>query len=262
VTSTQDWDARRYHQVAQPHLAWGARVVDRLELEGHETVLDAGCGSGGVTRQLLERLPRGRVIAADRSPAMLEEARSNLKPYARQVELLEVDLLEIDARLDEKVDAILSTATFHWIEDHVALFRALRNVLEPHGQLVAQCGGGANLARFAQITDAIAAEPPYAEHLSGQRLWRAYYGVDDTRARLQRAAFADIQVWLEDSPQAFATAEAFGTFCQTVVLSRHMSALPESLRLPFASRVGGAVLDHAGAYVLDYVRLNLQARAA
>src|SRR5215467_12842288 len=59
-----DWDAQRYHRVAQPHAAWGANVLDRLVLRGDETVLDAGCGSGKVTAQLLERLPRGRVIGA------------------------------------------------------------------------------------------------------------------------------------------------------------------------------------------------------
>ncbi|HEY2595406.1 MAG TPA: class I SAM-dependent methyltransferase, partial [Chloroflexota bacterium] len=77
-SSTADWDATRYHQVAQPHAAWGANVLDRLKLAGDEVVLDAGCGSGKVTAPLLERLPRGRVIGADLSPAMLAEARTTL----------------------------------------------------------------------------------------------------------------------------------------------------------------------------------------
>ena len=54
-----DWDAQRYHRVAQPHAAWGANVLDRLVLRGDEVVLDAGCGSGKVTSQLLQRLTRG-----------------------------------------------------------------------------------------------------------------------------------------------------------------------------------------------------------
>ena len=60
-----DWDAASYHQVAAPHPAWGASVLERLELRGDEVVLDAGCGSGRVTADLLQRLPSGRVIAAD-----------------------------------------------------------------------------------------------------------------------------------------------------------------------------------------------------
>src|SRR5579872_1804276 len=130
-----DWDAVSYHQVARPHLAWGADVIERLGLRGDEVVLDAGCGSGRVTAQLLERLPRGRVIAADRSPAMLSEARSTLAAHAERVRFVQTDLLEIDARLAEaeRVDVVFSTATFHWIADHARLFTALHRVLKPGG---------------------------------------------------------------------------------------------------------------------------------
>src|SRR5438067_13929126 len=99
MTGGADWDATRYHRVAQPHAAWGANVLDRLELRGDEVVLDAGCGSGRVTAQLLERLPRGRVIAADLSPAMLAEARSVLQPFGDQVAFVQADLLDVDRAL-------------------------------------------------------------------------------------------------------------------------------------------------------------------
>jgi trans-aconitate 2-methyltransferase len=257
-----DWDARSYHVVARPHLAWGTRVVDRLQLAGTETVIDAGCGSGGVTKQLLQKLPAGQVVAVDQSPSMLEEARRNLAEFGGRVEFLQADLLELDTHLHTKVDALLSTATFHWIEDHARLFEAIRNVLEPNGQLVAQCGGGANLARFVQITDQVAQQAPYAAHLSGTSLWRNYYGIEDTRARLQAAGFSDIDVWLEDSPQTFADVDEFKSFCRTVVLSRHVAALPDGLQSGFVRAVVQAVHASEGTYVLDYVRLNLDARAS
>src|SRR3981081_3877322 len=117
-----DWDASRYHRVAQPHAAWGASVLERLELSGDGVVLDAGCGSGRVTAQLLERLPRGRVIAADSSPAMLDAARTTLSAFADQVTFLQTDLLAIDTHLQERVDVVFSTAVFHWIADHPRLF--------------------------------------------------------------------------------------------------------------------------------------------
>ena len=55
-------------------------VLDRLPLEGHETVLDAGCGSGRVTAALLERLPRGAVVATDAAPSMIAQARERFAP--------------------------------------------------------------------------------------------------------------------------------------------------------------------------------------
>ncbi|MDQ3850816.1 MAG: class I SAM-dependent methyltransferase, partial [Actinomycetota bacterium] len=69
--AVRDWDADSYHRVSEPQVAWADAVLERLALRGEETVLDAGCGSGRVTRLLLERLPRGRVIAVDSSPAMV-----------------------------------------------------------------------------------------------------------------------------------------------------------------------------------------------
>ena len=38
---------------------WGTEVVGWLDLAGDERVLDAGCGTGQVTRELLQRLPNG-----------------------------------------------------------------------------------------------------------------------------------------------------------------------------------------------------------
>ncbi|MEY4226527.1 MAG: hypothetical protein RL190_1284, partial [Actinomycetota bacterium] len=91
---SRPWDGRTYDRVGTPQAEWGRAVLARLDLAGDETVLDAGCGSGRVTEMLLERLPRGRVIAVDGSASMLEAARERLA--GRPVEFVEADLLELD----------------------------------------------------------------------------------------------------------------------------------------------------------------------
>ena len=120
----------------------GAAVVARLALRGDETVLDAGAGTGRVTEMVLERLPRGRVIAVDGSVSMAQRARERLPPD--RVTVICSDLLALE--LPEPVDAVISTATFHWILDHDALFARMRRLLRPGGQFVAQCGGEGNIA--------------------------------------------------------------------------------------------------------------------
>jgi cyclopropane fatty-acyl-phospholipid synthase-like methyltransferase len=47
--SSREWDAASYHRISEPQLAWAREQLERLELSGEETVLDAGCGSGRVT---------------------------------------------------------------------------------------------------------------------------------------------------------------------------------------------------------------------
>lgn len=74
ATSAREWDGATYDRIADPMTRWGSNVLPRLRLAGDERVLDAGCGSGRVTEQLLERLPRGRVVAVDASASMLAEA--------------------------------------------------------------------------------------------------------------------------------------------------------------------------------------------
>src|ERR1051326_7189610 len=258
-----DWDAQRYHRVAQPHAAWGANVLDRLRLRGDEVVLDAGCGSGRVSAQLLERLPTGRLIGVDNSPAMLNEARANLDAYASRVRLIEANLLDLDRAVESaSVDAIFSTATFHWIDDHERLFQALHTVARPGAQLVSRFGGGDNLAEFMRATDAVASQPGYAAYFAGQALWRFYYTPDQTRARLEAARFTRVEAWLEPSPQTFADAHALGDFARAVVLRNHIGVLPEAQHAEFLSAVLQEIHARLGDWMLDYVRLNVDAEAA
>lgn len=261
MTRAADWDAASYHRVAAPHAAWGANVLDRLVLRGDEVVLDAGCGSGRVTAQLVARLPNGRVVAADVSPAMLEQARKTLEPFGARVSFLQTDLLDVDRALQEPVDAVFSTATFHWIEDHARLFSALHHVLKPGGQLVAQFGGGTNLAGFMAATDVVAANPKYAPAFEGKSLWRFYYSPEQTLERLTAAGFTQAEAWLEPSPQTFKDRQALADFCRTVVLSSHLGALQGDQQQAFLDEVVDEITSRLGGYVLDYVRLNVDATA-
>src|SRR3954466_5199550 len=127
--SPVEWDAEAYHRLAKPQEEWARQALERLSLQGDEVVLDAGCGSGGVTRMLLERLPQGRVIGVDGSRAMIEEARSQLEQWGGRVELRGGALLGV--QLAEPVDVVFSNATFHWIPDHEMLFQRLRSAMKP-----------------------------------------------------------------------------------------------------------------------------------
>ncbi|HUU33285.1 MAG TPA: class I SAM-dependent methyltransferase, partial [Vicinamibacterales bacterium] len=88
-----EWDAASYHQVSAPQTSWGHRVLSRLPLDGGERAIDAGCGSGRLTAALVERLPRGHVVALDRSWNMLQVARTNLRPaFGRRVSFVHAEL--------------------------------------------------------------------------------------------------------------------------------------------------------------------------
>ena len=188
---SRDWDAATYDRVSSPLVKLATAVLDRLHLQGGETVLDAGCGSGNVTRMLLERVPRGHVIAVDGALSMVEHARAALDGRAT---VLHGDLTELV--LEEPVDAVFSSAVFHWIADHDRLFERLFAALRPGGRLVAQCGGEGNIERFHEAARAVGATAPYAEYLAGWAGPWHFAGPVETAARLERVGFSDVETWL------------------------------------------------------------------
>lgn len=270
MSQVRDWDGREYDRVSGPMEALAMGVLARLVLCGEETVLDAGCGSGRVTEALLERLPRGRVIALDSSASMIAAARERLArfvdganadsangagPRTRggPVELVHGDLLELD--LDEPVDAVFSTATFHWVKDHERLFVRLRRALRDGGRLVAQCGGEGNIMQLRGRALEVIARDPYREAFEDFEPPWNYAAAEVTRERLLAAGFHSAECWLEPAPKQ---PEHPREFLSEIVLGPHVQHLPEHLRGAFIDEV----LELVGApVVVDYVRLNIDAVA-
>lgn len=249
-TGPLDWDAKTYDEVSDPQFNWGMEVLERLELNGNEAVLDAGCGSGRVTAELLERVPSGRVLAVDGSPAMIAQARKRL---GEGVSYLVADLSELE--VDRPVDLIFSTATFHWILDHDRLFEHLHAALRPGGRLVAQCGGAGNVAEHAAVIARVAARPEFASHLEQMTGMWNFATPEETEQRLLAAGFSEARCWLQPKP---VTPERPLEFTSTVTLGPLLAQLPEELRRPFAE----AILEESEKpLTLDYVRLNIEAQA-
>lgn len=247
-----EWDAKAYDAVSDPQFRWGMEVLERLDLQGDEYALDAGCGSGRVAEQLLKRLPDGRMLAVDASAAMIEEARERLGGRASY---LVADLTELE--VDEQVDLVFSTATFHWVLDHDRLFARLREALRPGGRLVAQCGGEGNVAQHAEAIETVASRPEFAPHFGGElaTMWN-FAGSEETEARLRAAGFSEVRCWLEPKP---VTPDDPLKFTMTATMVPHLARLPEELRLPFAE----AVLEASPKpLTLEYIRLNIEARVA
>jgi trans-aconitate 2-methyltransferase len=242
----RDWDARTYDRVADPQTRWGAAVLDRLPLDGDERVLDAGCGSGRVTEQLAERLPDGRVVALDGSPSMVDAARDRLARFGDRIEYVVANLAQ-PLPIEGEVDAVFSTATFHWVLDHDALFANLAAVTRPGGRLVAQCGGAGNIAGVMRVLAGI------GDGWLGDNYFATPMA---TIRRLDAAGYVDIECWLSDEPTRFDPGEPFETFLRTVVLGDHVARLPPDKRDAFVHRVAAGL----GEPVIDYVRLNITAR--
>jgi trans-aconitate 2-methyltransferase len=213
-----------------------------MDLRGDERVLDAGCGTGQVTSVLRDRLPRGEVVALDGSPSMIDAARRRLGDD--RVTYLVHDLLE-PLRI-APVDAILSTATFHWIADHDRLFHNLAAALRPGGRLEAQCGGRGNIASVERAVAGLGR--------AGGSGSKTYAGPEETTERLTRAGFVDVTCWLRPEPTVIPPTD-LESYLATICLGGIVDGMATEAARWFVHEVAAAMPDTT----IDYVRLEIGA---
>ncbi len=259
--NTAEWNAQIYHEVSNPHVGWGAKVIEELHLQGNELIADLGCGTGRVTAQLLEYLPAGRVIAIDRSANMIDEARAHLEPrYPGQVTYLQSDLLDLrPPAIDQPVDLVFSTATFHWVRDHDTLFANIYALLRPGGRLVAQCGGGPNLRRHVDRSVELMSAQPYQTFFQCWESPKFYAEQEGTALRLQRAGFVNIATSLIPAPTILDGAKTLSTFLTNVVFREHLMQIPDpALQAAFIDELTRLAATDDPPFSLDYWRLNMR----
>jgi ubiquinone/menaquinone biosynthesis C-methylase UbiE len=250
-----DWDAAQYHRLSDPQRGWGLRVLDRLQPRAGEHILDIGCGTGRLTSDITRRAAGVRVVGIDPSASMLRLASEHLQ---ESVALVQADGTALP--FGEAFDAVFSTAAFHWIPDHDRLFAEIHRVLRPGGRLVSQAGGGANLARLRERSNAVGRRPEFAPHFAGwKEPWR-YAGVDDTRQRLTTAGFAGIDVSLESTPTRLENEDSYRNFVAVVCLRRQLDLVPEGRRDEFLTHIVQLAATDDPPFTLDYWRLNIDAR--
>jgi len=140
------WDAQLYD--ARHAFVWryGAGLLDLLDPKPGERVLDVGCGTGHLTKQIADR--GATVVGVDASSAMIDEARRNFPELTFQI----ADATRM--RLDEPFDAVFSNATLHWVKPPEAAVARMFEALKPSGRLVIEMGGKGNIQR---VLDAAAA---------------------------------------------------------------------------------------------------------
>jgi trans-aconitate 2-methyltransferase len=259
-SQTREWNATDYHRISGPQVRWGKKVLARVHLRGDEMLMDAGCGTGRLTAELLQSLPRGRVVGVDLSQNMLAGTRDYLvRDFPGKFLLVAADLQDLP--FERVFDGIFSTAAFHWVLDHDRLFRSLFRALRPGGWLRAQCGGGPNLAQLRKRTNELAATAKYARYFAGFHEPWVFSNAERAAVLLQRAGFVEIDTSLEPALTILEDSAKYSEFVRSVILHRHLERIPDDeLRTAFVAELARMAAIDDPPFSLDYWRLNLDAR--
>ena len=148
------WDAGHYARHSGSQYAWGLELIAKLNLTGHETVLDVGCGDGKLTAAIAEHLPQGSVIGIDSSKEMVELAgrrQADYPPARLKFEHLDVrELTETN-----RFDLVFSNAALHWIKHHPPVLMRIKKALKSGGRLLFQMGGKGNAEQVIAVLNTL-----------------------------------------------------------------------------------------------------------
>lgn len=113
------------------------RVLEGIDLSGR-TVLDIGCGAGGITADLVRRFGAGRVIGIDVEAISVGQARQRMVE-AGLADRVGIRLVEPGPLpfADASFDVVFSKDSIVHIHDKEALARDVFRVLRPGGRFAA-----------------------------------------------------------------------------------------------------------------------------
>jgi len=279
------WDARTYDQVSRlVQYRWGIQVLKWRKWRGDEIVMDAGCGSGLLTKQLAKHVPRGKVYAVDIDSNMIIQAKNNLQ-FIDNVEIIQSSF--IDIKLPRKLDVIFSNSAFHWIQDHRKAFQNFWNMLKPMNncttssnrnntesstnQLLIQCGGYGNLQQIIAILEQIIRLDQFKTYFTDWKQPWYFAKPDDTNKLLKEIGYVSTTVHSKGDCVILPNRQIYIKFVKTVVMKSYLERLAPNndakgenkLKTLFLDLFLDEVEKHSNRskirWFLDFVRLHVVA---
>ena len=259
------WDAEEYARNSAAQLGWARELIAKLDLEGHEHVLDIGCGDGKVSAELARHVPEGKVVGVDSSEDMIRLAHAAFPPAAQG----NLSFMLRDARdlgFEAQFDVVFSNATLHWVKDHRAVLRSVAQSLKPRGRILLQFGGRGNGEEIFEVARAMIESPRWCEFFRDFEFPWSFYGPENYDAWCTASGLSLRRAELLPKDMIQRGAEGLCGWIRTTWMP-YTSQLPVEKREQFIREAANryAFLHPAneqGDLVVEMVRLEIEAEKA
>jgi trans-aconitate 2-methyltransferase len=236
--STDTWNPAQYDKFQREREQPFYDLLAMIQPAAGMRIVDLGCGTGKLTRQLHERLQARETLGLDRSARMLSEQDGAALPQGLT---FRNETIESFLERDGAYDLIFSNAVYHWIEDHPALLTRLATKLAPGGQLAFQVpamhGDPSHL-----VADDLSAEEPFASALGGWRRANTVLTADDYSRHLFRLGFATPRACLMIYPHVLANRDAVVEWVKGTLLAEYEKRVPPELFARFVEEYRARLL--------------------
>jgi trans-aconitate 2-methyltransferase len=206
------WEGEDYRNIAKLQHSIASRTLSRLLLEGHERVLDVGCGDGTITMQLADRVsPPGRVVGIDPSTSMIAAARK-LAANRPNAEFEVSDVLTM--RYRQEFDLVVSFNVLHWVHDLDMAFRRIVEALIGRGRAALQFVCAGDRASLEEVIETTCQNERWRRSFMSFRQPYEHRRPDELRGLAESAGLAITGLSVDDEMWNFGSRDVFAAWCQ------------------------------------------------
>ena len=236
------WNPTQYEKFAREREQPFYDLLAMVRPAANMRVVDLGCGTGKLTRELHAHLKARETLGIDRSARMLDSAREAEVPPGLRFQQADIESFPGG---DSGYDLVFSNAAFHWVENHETLFARLAAALAPHGQLAVQMPAMHDETEHLVAEEVIGTEP-FRSACGG---WRKPQPVlsPGVYARLMfRLGFGDPVVRLIVYPHVLAGPEDVVEWVKGTLLAEYSRHLPPDEFARFLDEYRRRLLERIG----------------
>ena len=234
-------------------------LLQLVDVPPNGRVVDLGCGTGVLTRELHRAAHARETVGVDSSDSML----------ARAAEIDEAGLRFVKADIGtwsppSPRDVVFSNAALQWLDDHPRLFTRLAGFLAPNGVLAVQVPSNYDHASHTVAAE-VALEEPFVSAMGGYTRESTVLQPEMYAELLYALGLRDLHVRLQVYSHELPSSADVVEWVRGTLLTDYQPRMPESMFDEYVVRYRQRLLDTLGdqrPYLFAFKRVLMRARAA